>query len=201
MNRSSIDIVRIIRNNNLRVFTTSDIRTLTNMTQTAMTTALNRLAQKEIVLRLKKGVWSNKIADHLNPYEAMGYLRAPWPSYVSLYSALADHGVIEEIPHILYGVTSARRQHLQTPIGRFHIHHIPAHLMWGYEIKKTGNGQYPLAEPEKAFLDLMYLSLIPRSGLSMPVKRSRRWALDKKKLQKYAKRFHFPVLLQQIQKI
>jgi predicted transcriptional regulator of viral defense system len=32
-------------------------------------------------------------------------ISAPWPAYVSLQSALHHHGVIEQIPSVIYAVT------------------------------------------------------------------------------------------------
>lgn len=80
-------------------------------------------------------------------------------------------------------------------LGQFHIHHLPRHLIWGFEIEHNGRASYPMAEPEKAFLDLAYLGLIPRSPLGMPYKRDRRWKLDLGRLSQYARRFDYAPLL------
>lgn len=66
--------------------------------------------------------------------------------------------------------------------------------MWGYEVRRQGQASYPAAEPEKAFLDLAYLALIPRCPLAFPGKRGKTWGLDVQKLRRYAKRFEFPPL-------
>lgn len=195
MKKSSLEIVKILNVHKLRVFTTRDVTTLVGITSAAATHALQRLEKQELVVRIKRGLWVNRLASDLNPFEAVPYLRSPWISYVSLHSALSEHGVIEEIPHVIYAVTSALPKNYKTPIGNFHIHHLPDHLMWGYEIKKVGQGSYCMAEPEKAFLDLAYLSLIPRSPVEMVHKRSRKWNLNFKKLNEYARRFKFPPLI------
>lgn len=191
---TSSTIIHLIHKHGLRVFTTADFLTLTAMAPDAATHALGRLAAQDLLLRIKKGVWVNKIAADINPYEAIPYLRAPWPAYLSLYSALADYGIVEEIPHVIYGVSSALPKRYKTPIGEFRIHHLPQRLIWGYEARRSGNGSYPVAEPEKAFLDLVYLALTPRSPLGLPHKRGRKWNLDKGKLQRYARRFKFEPL-------
>ena len=59
----------------------------------------------------------------------------------------------------------------------------------------SGDGFYPLAESEKAFLDLVYLGLIPRSPLGFPYKRDGAWDFNKTKLRRYALRFRFPPLI------
>src|SRR3989338_1786999 len=191
MSLSAASLLRLVRNNALRIFTTADIITLTGLSPTAATKALSRLAGADLVARIKKGVWVNELYADLNPYEALPYLRAPWLAYVSLYSALADHGVVDEIAQVVYGVSSAPPKRYRTSIGEFHIHHLPQRLIWGYEITRQGQASYPRAEPEKAFLDLAYLALIPRSPLELPQKREKQWDLDRNKLRRYAGRFAF----------
>lgn len=188
---TSSEIIRLLREHNLRIFTTSDLITLTGLNNAAATKALLRLSSRGLAIRIKRGVWVNKLIPDLNPYEAVPYLRAPWPAYVSLHSTLADCGVIEEIPHVIYAVTAAMPKKYPTAIGEFRFHHLPQRLIWGFEIRQTGTGHYPAAEPEKAFLDLVYLALTPRSPIQLPHKRGRAWGLDKPKLTIYAKRFRY----------
>src|SRR5437879_6411105 len=165
------------------------------MTPFAATHALRRLANDGILVYLKRGVWANQLFEDLDPLEAIPHLTAPWASYVSLYSALSRQGIIEEVPQASYGVTAGRPQKLTTPLGTFHIHHLPGHLIWGFNREPVGHAVLFMAEPEKALLDLAYLGLIPRSPLGLPYKRDRRWRLDPDKLAKYAKRFHYPPLI------
>ena len=188
------EIIGILREHDLRIFTTADFITLSGLKAASATQALLRLAAQNLIVRIKRGVWVNKLFSDLDPYEAVPFLRAPWPAYVSLHSALADYGVVEEIPHLVYAVTSTMPRKYPTPIGEFRFHHLPKRLIWGYEIRQTGAGQYPVAEREKAFLDLVYLALTPRSPLRLPHKRERRWDLDKVKLTVYARRFEYKPL-------
>lgn len=188
------EIIRILREHDLRIFTTADFITLTGLSGVNATKALLRLAAQDLVVRIKRGVWVNKLAASLNPYEAVPYLRAPWPAYVSLHSALADYGVVEEIPHVVYAVTPTMPKRYSTAIGQFRFHHLPERLIWGFEVRRTGAGSYPMAEREKAFLDLIYLALTPRSPLRAPHKRGRSWELDKVRLTVYARKFGYPPL-------
>lgn len=190
-----MEILRLIQHNKLSFFTTNDILTLSGQTPPAATQALRRLAANKLITKVKHGIWENNLMENINPFEAIPYFTAPWPSYVSLYSALSDGMVIEEVPHIIYGITAGRAKRIQSPIGTFHIHHLPEHQIWGYEIKRTGTRNYPMADPEKAFLDLLYLSLIPRSSLRIPHNRGPRWALNLAKLKNYALRFQFKPLV------
>ncbi|MBI4061537.1 MAG: type IV toxin-antitoxin system AbiEi family antitoxin domain-containing protein [Elusimicrobia bacterium] len=191
---TALSPIGLIQKHGLRVFTTADFITLSGLAAAAATHALSRLAAQGLIARIKRGVWASRLAADLNAYEAVAYLRAPWPAYISLYSALADYGIVEEIPHVVYGVSPAPPKRYQTAIGDFSIHHLPARLIWGYRVARPGKTSYLLAEPEKAFLDTVYLALIPRSVIGFPHKRGRRWKLDRNKLRRYAKRFRFPPL-------
>jgi predicted transcriptional regulator of viral defense system len=194
-------MVSTLRRYPLRLFTTSDFRTLTGVSSSAATQALRRLLARELVLKIKRGLWSSRLGPDIDPFEAVPFLAAPWPSYVSLYSALSQHGIVAEIPHVIFGVTSGPPFKRQTPVGNFSLHHLPPHLIWGYETRKEGAATYLMAEPEKAFLDLVYLALTPRSPLQLPHKRSRRWNLDVIKLTEYCRRFNFPPLQPALQKL
>ncbi len=192
---TSLEIVGLLRTHNQRVFTTADMVTLGGISNVVATQALRRLASQNLVVRIKRGVWVSKLIPDLNPYEAVAFLRAPWPAYVSLHSALADYGVVAEIPYAISAVTSAMPKKYLTPIGDFNFHHLPQHLIWGFELRSTGAGHYPVADREKAFLDLIYLALTRRSPLRVPHKRGRTWELDKPKIAVYAKRFqHAPLM-------
>src|ERR1700747_2021016 len=140
------ETIRILHEHDLRLFTTADFITLTGLSDVNATKTLLRLAAQDLVVRVKRGVWVNRLASSLNPYEAVPYLRAPWPAYVSLHSALADYGVVEEIPHVIYAVTGTMPKKYSTAIGEFRFHHLPERLIWGFEIRQTGAGSYPMAE-------------------------------------------------------
>lgn len=194
MSLSAAALIGVIQRNALRVFTTADILTLTGLAPSAATQALSRLAGEGLVARLKRGVWVNRLAADVDPYEAVPYLRPPWPAYVSLHSALADHGIIEEVPHVVYAVSAALPKRYRTPVGGFHFHHLPERLMTGFEMRRRGRASFPMADAEKALLDLVYLALTPRCPLELPVKRAKRWGLDPAKLKRYEDLYAYPPL-------
>ena len=191
---NSAAIMGLLTSHRIRIFTTGDLLTLTRMNSAAGTHALRRLEAQGLVMRIKRSVWINRAGSPVNPYEAVPYLRAPWPTYVSLYSALADSGAIEEIPQIVYAVSAAMPRRYKTLVADYSFHHLPIRLIWGFHPLQTGGGTYPVAEPEKAFLDLAYLALTPRSSLGLPRKRGRRWELSGGKVRSYTKRFGYPPL-------
>jgi predicted transcriptional regulator of viral defense system len=185
-------VLHLIKSQGLRFFRTSDILTLTRLNPSAASHALHRLADKNLLTQMKRGVWANRLADPLDPAEAVQHLTFPAPSSISLYTALSRQGVIDEVPRAIYAVTTGRPARLHTPLGDFHIHHLPARLFWGIQQShSTGGGTFPMAEKEKAFLDLAYLGLVPRSPLGVPYSRRKKWDLDLGKLRRYTSRFGY----------
>ena len=81
------------------------------------------------------------------------------PSYVSLAYALAYYGLIpEEVPAIT-SITTGRPHAIPTPMGRFEYRHMSPKLFWGYEtIDPLSIEPVQIATPEKALLDLVYLT-------------------------------------------
>jgi predicted transcriptional regulator of viral defense system len=198
--RAAVDILKTLKDHDFALFGTSDVVTLTGLSHSAASKALSRLAAKGLLRTLKRGLWASTWKD-IDPLQAIPSLTAPWPSYASLYTALSRHGIVEEIPQTLYAVSASRAARYTTPLGNYRIHHLPARLLWGFEMVQTSAGNFPMAEAEKAFLDLAYLGLIPRSGLGMPYQRDGRWRLDNRKLTRYARRFAFPPLTAYLKKI
>ena len=136
------------------VFRTADIMAALDVKKSNASQLLNRLAQNGHILRLKRGLWA--IPENLEPLSIVQHLTAPFPSYVSLQSALYYHGMISQIPEVIYSVSLARTRIYKTPISTVSVHHIPGSFFFGYEGAKEG--QIRMAVPEKALLDTLYLS-------------------------------------------
>ncbi|MDB4959092.1 MAG: uncharacterized protein JWO36_6661, partial [Myxococcales bacterium] len=120
----------------------------------ATTMLLTRLARAGLVRRLRPGLWwlDSQVS---NRYALVETLTTPFPSYVSLLTALYLHGMIEQIPSVIYSASLARTQRIRTSDGVFSIHHIAAELFEGFDSRTDGT---KLATPEKALFDVAYLS-------------------------------------------
>ncbi|MFP4180862.1 MAG: hypothetical protein ACLFSA_12490 [Spirochaetaceae bacterium] len=79
-------------------------------------------------------------------------------SYVSLQSALSQHGLIPEYVPETMSVTTGRPQLIHTPFGRIRYRHLKKEAFWGYEEIVYGNQRAFIASPEKALLDLFYFT-------------------------------------------
>lgn len=118
------------------------------------------------------------------------------PSYVSLHSALAYHGVIPEAVPVVTSVTTGRPRRFRTPFGEFVYRHVHPGLFWGYQEVKLGPGQAVyVAFPEKALLDLLHLTPGPVRRRFLTELRFSPGQLDSARLEQFARRTEKPKLI------
>jgi predicted transcriptional regulator of viral defense system len=108
-------------------------------------------------------------------------------AYVSLESALNHWGVSTQSPVSLTCVTTGKLKGYRTPEFAITFRTISEHLFWGFVEKQTRYSKYQIAEPEKALLDWIYLTL--QSGLTPRLDEIELQVLDKQKLVKYADKY------------
>jgi predicted transcriptional regulator of viral defense system len=81
------------------------------------------------------------------------------PSYVSLQSALAWHGLIPEHVPAVTSMTSGRPRACRTGLGDYRFRHIKTAEFRGYRRIEVQPGQFAfVACPEKSLLDLLHLT-------------------------------------------
>jgi predicted transcriptional regulator of viral defense system len=145
----------------LSVFSTQDIAAVFQVTSSAASQMLNRLKTEGAVMKIKDSLWA--LPEKIDALTAVKYLAYPEPSYVSMQSALFHHGLISQIPEIVFGATlHAKSLKFETPLGGYSLHHIHPDFFFGFE--ETGRRAALIATPEKALLDFFYLSA-SRTGL------------------------------------
>lgn len=151
---NQIEALQRLRTLGTPVVETRDVAALLQTSTSGATTILRRLAQKKMITHLSRGRWLvNDKIDHLALPELIS---APHPAYVSLQSALFHHGLIEQIPAVIYAVTPARPRRLGTPVGTISFHRMPPELFKGFELLPRSDAK--VATPEKALFDLFYLA-------------------------------------------
>ena len=79
------------------------------------------------------------------------------PSYVSLHTALAFHGVIPEAVTQITAVSTLKTAVFENAFGSFHYQKVGRGLLFGYDSLPFGEHAIRMAQPEKAILDLLYL--------------------------------------------
>ena len=151
---NQIEALQRLRALSTPVIETRDVAALLQASTSNATTILRRLAQRGMITHLSRGRWLvNEKIDRLALPEL---ILAPYPAYVSLQSALFHHGLIEQIPSVLYAVTPARPRRLRTPLGTISFHRIPPELFQGFELSSRSDAK--IATPEKALFDMLYLA-------------------------------------------
>lgn len=134
------------------VIQTKDVAACLNITIAQATQILVNLSNAGRFARLMRGRWATTM--QIDPLILPEYLTLPFPSYVSLQTALFFHGMISQIPHTIYAVSLARTKKYTTPFASISIHHIQADFFFGFEMTE----QIKMATPEKALIDTFYLT-------------------------------------------
>jgi predicted transcriptional regulator of viral defense system len=145
------------------VFTTREAAALWRGAQTSASRRLGSLEEAGLVRRIQRGLWA--LDPSIEPAVVAPYLTAPLPSYVSLFSALAEHGMIEQIPRQISLASLARPRRIVTSLGVFVVHRLAPELFGGF--RGTGSSGY-LATPEKALFDLVYVRAAAGSRAFLP---------------------------------
>jgi predicted transcriptional regulator of viral defense system len=113
---------------------------------------LRSLEEAGLARRLRHGLWA--LGPDVEPFVVAPYLTAPYPAYISFWSALARHGMIEQIPGQIFVVSTHQTRRVETAVGTYSIHQLAPELFDGY----SGSDQTGyVAAPEKALFDTIYL--------------------------------------------
>jgi len=156
----------------------------------AVTQALSRQERRGIVEHVSRKTYFNRLALNASPRDLVNVLRSE--AYISLESALLDSGVSTQSPYALTCVTTQRAGNFEGKTVRISYRTISPRLYWGYVKKSTRYGSYLIAEPEKAILDLIYLSL--QQGVAPALDELDFDRADKRKLLDYAPKFPSTVM-------
>lgn len=134
------------------VLTTREAAARWHVAQRAAGQRLRALEEAGLVRRLRRGLWALDL--DLPPFAIAPYLTAPFPAYVSFWSALYQHGVIEQIPRQISVASLDRTRRVDTALGTFDVHRIAPDLFDGYRgAPETGY----VATAEKALFDTVYV--------------------------------------------
>jgi predicted transcriptional regulator of viral defense system len=150
---NQVEALQKIQQLGVPAFETRDISALLRVTPPNASVLLSRLASRGFVRRLARGRWS--IGAQPNREQLPEQVAFPSPAYVSLQSALFRHGLIEQVPEVIYAVTLGRARRVRTPAGTVSLHRMPPQLFGGFATAADGS---KVATAEKALFDLLYLS-------------------------------------------
>jgi predicted transcriptional regulator of viral defense system len=121
-------------------------------------TNLGRWLKKGLLIRLRQRWYC--FPEYLEKADFAYYFanRIYSPSYISLHTALAFHGMIPESVVQITSVTSLKTNQFSNSFGEYSYKSIKPQLMFGFDLKPMPDGRVlKIASPEKAILDLLYL--------------------------------------------
>jgi len=147
------------------VLTTRDAAVVWGATLPTAVRTLNRLVTSGLVVKIRQGIWQLG-HDPADPTFVLPVLTNPYPSYISGWSALFRHGMIEQIPRGIFAVTLDRPKTVNTELGQFQVHHIHTNLFGGF-VGETGI-RAGTARPEKALFDTVYLYSVRLGRVTLP---------------------------------
>jgi predicted transcriptional regulator of viral defense system len=124
---------------------------------------LRGLEEAGLARHLRRGLWA--LDPNIEPFVVPPFLTAPFPAYVSFWSALSHHGLIEQIPREISVASLDRARRIETSVGVFAIHHLAPELFGGY--RGSEDSGY-LATPEKALFDTVYVRAAAGSQAFFP---------------------------------
>lgn len=146
----------------LVVFRATDMARCIHADPVAIARTLARLAKREQVTRLTRGVWADTRHPRFSPYIVAPFLVGTTPGaspcYVSYVSALSLHGMISQIPAAIHVAVLKQRRLVTTPVGTFQFHQMDRALFDGFAAGDS-YGRFELANPGKALFDTLYLAV------------------------------------------
>lgn len=181
-----ISILSAIKKIKRPIFTTREAAACAGGSLSNTIQALNHLVKEGAAIKITRGLWGLDMAGgRLSQYSIIPFLLPRSRAYVSFLSALHLHGIIEQIPQAVTLASTEHTKTLRTKLGVFYIHRIAASFFKGFEWYK-GEGNFLIAEPEKALVDCLYLSARKKKQFgyfpelqfpkSFSFKKARRWA-------------------------
>jgi predicted transcriptional regulator of viral defense system len=145
------------------VIQTREAATRLHVSLSSASHLLRSMEQAGLARRLRQGLWA--LRPDVDPFILTPYLTAPFPAYVSFWSALHRHDMIEQIPRQISVASLDRTRHLETTIGTYSIHHLAPELFDGYHGSQESGY---LATPEKALFDTVYIRAARAARIYLP---------------------------------
>ena len=150
------------------LFTTRLFAVSTDRRVDSSSRALTGLAARGLLVRVTRGLWAQPDHPSFTPFGAVGFLLGHEHGHVSFVSALHRHGVIAQIPGAVHIATTGHGRVLESPIGRFEFFQLRPQMMNGGVDVSDTEPPYPIATPEKALLDTIYIGLRRHRFVRLP---------------------------------
>jgi predicted transcriptional regulator of viral defense system len=175
------------------IFTTRDFANYNNISMPAASKRLLRMADKEQLTRITKGLWANTSHPHFHPLACVPYLLDKEQGYVSFLTALHLHGLLSQIPKTIQIATTGHARTLDSPVGHYEFLQLKPELMKQGTKWSDTHLPYLIATAEKALIDTLYLSTRKnRRFARLPEVEIRQPAFRKREFERLLKQLPIP---------
>ena len=144
------DKVSILLSADSPFFTLSSLQAIFNLTRESSRTAAFRLVERGILIRMRRDLYA-LVNRNYSLYSLANALHQP--SVISLETALNYWGLIVQVPQVIFSV-SLRSYRYETDNTEFIYRRIEPSLFRFGQVKSE---DFHITEPEKAFLDTLYM--------------------------------------------
>lgn len=187
-----MDWFKYLRDQSVRtpIITITEAAEVSRLDPESVRRSLARLQLRGFVEKIANGVYLNSLVPQFSATDVVHVLRPK--SYVSLDSALRHWGISTQSSNVLTCVTTGKPKEYKSQHLRIRFRSLAPKLFWGFTDRPTRYGAYKLAEPEKALLDWVYLSL--QDGIDPALDELSLRTLNRRKLVDYANKYPSSVL-------
>lgn len=177
----SADLIDTFEEKNIHIFRIGDVLRLTGHGAAYVRLMMSRLSRMGVVMRASRGVYYTKSA---TLFEVASNIVSP--SYISLFSAFSYYGFLAQLPTVVDVITTRRHRPARFESASIRFITIATARFFGFNVDKDN---IFVAEPEKAFIDALYLGS-PQYGYVEEAfaKAMRAGAVNSQKLTRYAAR-------------
>ena len=138
-----------------RVVRTGEVAAALRTSLSNASRSLRRMEAEGLARKVRQGTWIIG-AEPVDPRTIIDEITRPYPAYVSFTSALNAHGMIDQVPRDITVASLDAAKRVRTALGTYAVRHIPPELFGGW----AEHDGVKLASPEKAILDLAYVSTV-----------------------------------------
>jgi len=154
-----VSVLAAIKKLRRPIFTSYEISRYCRCSPSSAVQMLSRLAKDGVVFKIHRGIWGFEFGkEKISPYWVIPFLLPNHRAYLSFVSALHLYGIIEQIPQVITVASTGHTRLIRTHLGVFAVHRVHPLFFKGFDWYR-GEGKFLIAEPEKAFVDCLYLSV------------------------------------------
>jgi len=153
-----MEIQRKLKDYNKSYFTFSDLEKILGQKRNVLRVTISRLIKKKVLFPIKRGVYI--LPENWSEVKTI-ISQIYFPSYLSFDSALADYGILNQIPYVFSYASPRFSKNFFLGQNRVEIKKIKKNLFFGYTLQKD----LFIALPEKALLDQLYLVSLGKAKL------------------------------------